>query len=155
MKINITLGFGLIAFALLPLNIQAQETAPAPAAAAQGVTQIGPFFEGYSDISTALAKDDLEAAKKAAASLGGVEKDSPMAKHVQAISDSKSIEEARTHFKELSDLAIPLAKSERVMHEVHCPMAFDNKGASWLQKSDSEVVNPYMGSKMLHCGKMK
>lgn len=35
-----------------------------------------------------------------------------------------------------------------------CPMAFDNKGGSWLQ-ADEELFNPYFGSSMLHCGEVK
>jgi Cu(I)/Ag(I) efflux system membrane fusion protein len=35
-----------------------------------------------------------------------------------------------------------------------CPMAFNDKGAYWLQKS-SEVENPYFGSQMFHCGDIK
>ncbi len=32
-----------------------------------------------------------------------------------------------------------------------CPMAFDNKGAYWMS-TESEIKNPYFGSKMLTCG---
>ena len=32
----------------------------------------------------------------------------------------------------------------------HCPMAFGNKGAIWLQKDD-QTRNPYFGSTMLKC----
>ncbi len=35
--------------------------------------------------------------------------------------------------------------------EAHCPMAFDNRGASWLQEGE-EIRNPYFGSEMLSCG---
>ena len=34
---------------------------------------------------------------------------------------------------------------------VHCPMAFDNKGADWLQGTGS-IRNPYFGADMLSCG---
>jgi Cu(I)/Ag(I) efflux system membrane fusion protein len=33
----------------------------------------------------------------------------------------------------------------------HCPMAFKGKGADWLQIG-KEILNPYFGSSMLHCG---
>ena len=110
------------------------------------------MLKGYTSISTAFYKDDLDSAKKAAGDMVKHDKDDPMAKHCQAIANSKSLEEARTHFKALSDLAIPMAKEEKVMHEMHCPMAADGKGASWLQDSPDEVRNPYMGAKMPHCG---
>ena len=34
---------------------------------------------------------------------------------------------------------------------MHCPMAFDNKGADWLQR-DARLANPYFGARMLRCG---
>ena len=34
---------------------------------------------------------------------------------------------------------------------VFCPMAFNNKGAYWVQKT-GEIINPYHGMMMLHCG---
>ena len=35
-----------------------------------------------------------------------------------------------------------------------CPMAFDFAGASWIQR-EGEIMNPYYGSGMLHCGAFK
>jgi len=35
-----------------------------------------------------------------------------------------------------------------------CPMANGGKGASWLSK-DEEIRNPYFGSRMLKCGRIK
>jgi len=113
-----------------------------------------PVLEDYAAVSTALYKDDLAAAKKAAAGMVKNDKDSAMTKHAQAIADSKDIDQARIHFKELSDIAVPAAKKEKTMHQMHCPMAMDGKGADWLQKSADEIQNPYMGAKMPHCGKM-
>ena len=37
------------------------------------------------------------------------------------------------------------------LHLIRCPMAFDNKGAVWLQR-DPQVRNPYFGAAMLRCG---
>lgn len=36
----------------------------------------------------------------------------------------------------------------------HCPMAFDNNGGHWIQKSD-DLKNPYYGASMLKCGSIK
>jgi Cu(I)/Ag(I) efflux system membrane fusion protein len=33
-------------------------------------------------------------------------------------------------------------------------MAFDNKGADWLQ-ADTKVANPYFGDAMLRCGEVR
>jgi len=112
------------------------------------------MLEGYAAVSTALYKDDLAAAKKAAAGMVKHDKHSALAKPAKAIADSKHIEVARVHFKTLTDLAIPIAKKEKTMHRMHCPMAMGGKGADWLQKSADQVNNPYMGKKMPHCGKV-
>lgn len=37
------------------------------------------------------------------------------------------------------------------MYEQHCPMAFDNRGASWLS-AENEIKNPYYGKQMMKCG---
>ena len=151
MKPTFALALGLLGFALATPALSAAEPLP------EGITKeahADHMLEGYAAVSTALYKDDLAAAKKAAGGMIKHDKDSAMAKHCQAIADSKDIGEARTHFKELSDIAIPVAKEKKMMHEMNCPMAFDGKGANWLQKSADEVQNPYMGAKMPHCGKM-
>lgn len=66
------------------------------------------------------------------------------------------IEADRAVFRTLSEhiLAIeqaggnPLAQSLSV---VHCPMAFEDEGADWLQVR-GDVANPYFGASMLRCG---
>jgi len=45
-------------------------------------------------------------------------------------------------------------KEKQILYLVFCPMAFNNKGGSWLQDS-KEVKNPYFGPKMLKCGEIK
>ena len=151
MNSKLTLAISLLGFAYTTPFLVAEDLS-------QGATSkeahTDHMLEGYLAVATALYKDDLAAAKKAAVGMVKHDKDSAMATHCQAIADSKTIEDARTHFKMLSDTAIPSAKKEKMMHEMHCPMAFDNKGANWLQKSADEVQNPYFGAKMPHCGKM-
>lgn len=146
---TLALAFSLIGFATITPGLRAEEHAPHPVV---HEAQPDHLLEGYSAISAALYKDDLEAAQKAATGMVKHDKDGAMSKHAQAIADSKTIAEARTHFKELSDVAIPVAKEKKMMHVMHCPMAFDNKGADWLQSSAAEVQNPYFGAKMPHCG---
>ena len=36
----------------------------------------------------------------------------------------------------------------------HCPMAFDNRGASWLARK-GPLLNPYFGAMMLRCGRVE
>lgn len=149
MRPNLALAISLLGIALASSTLKAQE---------QHHESVGKeakpavMVEGYSVIATALYKDDLEAAKMAAGGLVKSDKDNALLKHYQAIADSKTLDEARIHFKELSDAAIPPAKEKKTLHEMHCPMAFGGKGASWLQKSPNEVQNPYFGAKMPHCG---
>ncbi|MCO4780238.1 MAG: efflux RND transporter periplasmic adaptor subunit, partial [Flavobacteriaceae bacterium] len=40
------------------------------------------------------------------------------------------------------------------LKKMFCPMAFDKKGAFWVQE-DEEVMNPYFGTKMQKCGEQK
>ena len=42
----------------------------------------------------------------------------------------------------------------RELFLVHCPMAFNNEGADWLQ-TDDVINNPYFGSQMLDCGSIQ
>lgn len=43
---------------------------------------------------------------------------------------------------------------ETPVSRVFCPMAFNDKGAYWLQ-TGKMVMNPYFGDEMLHCGAFK
>ncbi len=43
---------------------------------------------------------------------------------------------------------------EDPVHLMFCPMAFDGRGAFWLQRGKS-AVNPYMGKVMRECGEMR
>ena len=40
------------------------------------------------------------------------------------------------------------------IHRFHCPMAFNNRGANWLQTSN-ETENPYFGAAMYRCGTLE
>ena len=151
MKINPALTLGLIAFSFATPAVMAEDGHNHKEAGHEA--HADHMLEGYAALSTALYKDDLAAAKKAAAGMVKHDKDSAMAKHAQAIADSKDIADARKHFKELSDIAIPIAKKEGTMHVAHCPMAMEGEGADWLQQSDKEIQNSYFGAKMAHCGK--
>lgn len=68
---------------------------------------------------------------------------------------AKGIENARKDFDKLSQTMIEVAKtysSENTPLLVyHCPMAFDYRGADWLQNKEG-TENPYFGSAMFSCG---
>jgi hypothetical protein len=40
------------------------------------------------------------------------------------------------------------------LYVAFCPMAFNNKGATWISTS-KEIRNPYFGEKMLGCGEVQ
>ena len=97
----------------------------------------------------ALAHDRFEPAHRAVAQLSEhlAESQQPL---VRAAVDAADIKSLRAAFKPLSDalLDLPLPDGYR---RAHCSMAFDYSGASWIQ-ADGEIMNPYYGSGMLHCG---
>jgi len=68
---------------------------------------------------------------------------------------SQDIETARLGFEKMSMGLISYLKanpSERdELQVVHCTMAFNNKGAYWVQ-SAGDINNPYHGKMMLRCG---
>ena len=68
---------------------------------------------------------------------------------------AQDIDTARAGFQKMSMGLITYLKAhteQRSGYEVvFCPMAFNNKGAYWVQKT-GEIVNPYHGMMMLHCG---
>lgn len=75
------------------------------------------------------------------------------------INQSTDIEKARLAFSELSKTIYTTAKTfgtsgNSAMYYFHCPMAFNNKGAEWLQ-NDKTAKNPYFGKSMPGCGEMK
>ncbi|NIP18560.1 MAG: DUF3347 domain-containing protein, partial [Xanthomonadales bacterium] len=69
---------------------------------------------------------------------------------------AENLEQARARFAPLSLALRDAIKAAASMptgkvYVVHCPMAFDDKGASWLQAND-DIFNPYFGEAMLKCG---
>jgi len=113
----------------------------------------GDLLGAYTKVAKALSKDDLAAAKKAAAAIVKQDKDSSMAKSAGAISEAKSLDEARKDFKALSEIAVKLAKGKKGYYVLHCPMV-KGGGGDWLQ-TDKKVANPYFGASMLECGGVK
>ncbi|MBN2316407.1 MAG: efflux RND transporter periplasmic adaptor subunit [Sedimentisphaerales bacterium] len=74
------------------------------------------------------------------------------------IKEAAQIEVMRQAFERFSNELIPVVKQygipgNRVLYRIHCPMAFNNKGADWLQR-DEDIRNPYFGASMLKCGEV-
>jgi Cu(I)/Ag(I) efflux system membrane fusion protein len=74
------------------------------------------------------------------------------------IKEADGIETMREGFEALSNELIVVVKQFRIyedttLYKFNCPMAFDNKGADWLQ-IDKDTRNPYFGASMLKCGQV-
>ena len=76
----------------------------------------------------------------------------------EAVALTSDIAVQREHFEALSNTMRELVERFRFFskeaHIVYCPMAFENKGASWVSEK-KEVANPYFGQSMLTCGEVK
>jgi len=138
------------------------------------VNRIGALLDAYSAVHEALAADEVDPARAAAATIpdlvsgapvdllgpdaarwwGGIAAELVSAAH--DLTDAAVIADARVAFEPLSRSAIRMVRrfgggGEAPLHVIHCPMAFDNRGADWIQ-GDTEVRNPYFGSAMYACG---
>lgn len=121
----------------------------------------GKVINAYLEVQTALAKDDLAAAQKAAKSVEEAATDDST-KEIQSaakeVGEAKDIKAARKAFGVLSEKTISFAKSNKAatggaLYVAYCPMAL-NGGADWLQTT-KKIANPYYGASMLTCGGIK
>jgi Cu(I)/Ag(I) efflux system membrane fusion protein len=83
----------------------------------------------------------------------------PLKAAIKKAQEPETITVLREHFYRISQrlqAAVDYfgAPTGEAIYLMHCPMAFDDAGADWLQK-DETVLNPYFGSQMLHCGFVK
>ncbi|MBC8202356.1 MAG: efflux RND transporter periplasmic adaptor subunit [Planctomycetes bacterium] len=112
------------------------------------------FLIAQQDIATMLAivddsslsGDSLDKWKSIAGAFSATTKESP------------NIASARVVFEDMSKAARKLQTTfghgGSNFYEMYCPMAFDFRGAFWLQRKDS-LINPYFGAEMLKCGETK
>ena len=75
-----------------------------------------------------------------------------------AIENAQEIEKQRDEFELLTLPMLSIIKTLKInsspVYQQYCPMAFNSKGAFWLS-NEKQVLNPYFGKKMLHCGSVK
>lgn len=136
-------------------------------------SQINGFLSGYFAFNQALIEDNQDGAKDAARKLAALVEKFDMSKlqgeqmdfyHVQAakleqslkgVEQSSDIEETRIELSTVSDAMYALVKAyhpnDSELYYQFCPMAKNHAGANWLS-STKEIVNPYMGQRMLKCG---
>jgi len=115
----------------------------------------------YLEIARVLAADELAGVAAASDELRTAAdplKGKPGIDRILAAVDgvkATDIAAARRSFKGMSDgmieymRASPATQTGNII--VHCPMAFSNQGAAWVQP-EGKVANPYYGATMLRCG---
>lgn len=135
--------------------------------------QLDRLLSPYLAIAEGLASDDLSSATtgvdplhQALNSIDSSSIDAAVGKRWQAeqkglstiierLSRASDLDSMRSAFALLSDEMLTIQRtfgfqSANQLFELHCPMAFDGRGATWLQANDA-VRNPYYGSSMLKC----
>lgn len=137
-------------------------------------TQINGFLTDYFSLNQSLIEDNPDAAKAAARKLSQTLNKFNMSKlageqmdffHAQlaklnqglkGINQGADIEETRIELATVSEAMYALVKAyhpnESALYYQFCPMAKNGAGANWLSNT-KELVNPYMGQRMLKCGK--
>jgi membrane fusion protein, copper/silver efflux system len=115
-------------------------------------------IDNYVKIWRGLAGDKLADAQKAAQSLSvASNKDSQLKALADQLADAKNISAARADFRVISAAVAERIKNskdlDKPLYQVQCSMAFNNQGAFWLQDNQN-VLNPYFGAAMLHCGEV-
>ncbi len=116
------------------------------------------LFHAYLAIQSALAADRVASEEQMQALEEAARGDAVLTVSAAAMIGAADIEAQRVAFWPLSQALIARAARQNVsgmpLFEVHCSMAFDFEGASWLSSKD-EVLNPYFGSEMPTCGSVK
>jgi Cu(I)/Ag(I) efflux system membrane fusion protein len=134
---------------------------------------VGPYLE----LVNSLAADDLENSRAAVTALrdqlervdsDSLEPDAAQAwqlvsnslhNALQTALDSAGIDTLRQQLVAITrdfERAVVsfVAGQVDALYRAHCPMAFGNQGADWLQ-ADQAIANPYFGAKMLTCGEIR
>jgi Cu(I)/Ag(I) efflux system membrane fusion protein len=138
------------------------------------LTQMEAVYTDYFNIQYALSHDQLSEANKFAKKLQysmdkldhkllqgnahdfGMKNLREMKNSSIEIEKAKTLDQSRVAFEKLSIAMISFAEQfgssgKQPVLLYHCPMAFDNRGADWLQNKEG-TENPYFGSKMFKCG---
>ncbi len=125
-------------------------------------TLINQAYKCYEDLKDVLVTSNASEARIAAAELGaalrkvkGTENTAVLADKIAASTDLVA---QRSTFTTLSNDVIKLFKQSEIssgsIYVQYCPMANEGNGGYWLS-SQQEIMNPYYGDEMLHCGEVK
>ena len=136
-------------------------------------SQLNGLFNAYLELQSALAADDGNAATAAivtiqtsftslnhqsldetAKGVWTIER-KQLDQILRRLATATDIAGVRAEFALLSDEMLVLVKRFGVakigdIYELHCPMAFSGRGATWLQ-TKAQTRNPYYGATMLTC----
>ncbi|MGV6814480.1 MAG: efflux RND transporter periplasmic adaptor subunit [Phycisphaerales bacterium] len=134
------------------------------------LANLSPVYTSYLDAQESLAGDDLEgfldAAKRVTDTAIQIDPiglvSEPLGTWRRAsvgLSMSHSIttlDDARIAFESMTEAVLELQSefgntTGETLYTAFCPMAFDFKGAKWIQRG-TDIRNPYFGSEMLTCG---
>lgn len=136
-----------------------------------------PHFDSYFAAAAALAADDADAARRALRALetalkepsaAGLpaqfrslwrEESVALAGALEGVQEQEGLEALRKTFDTVSKSMVTIALEfghggAEPIREAFCPMAFDDRGAAWLQRSE-QIANPYFGASMLRCGEIR
>jgi Cu(I)/Ag(I) efflux system membrane fusion protein len=132
-----------------------------------------PVYAAYFDAQEALAGDDLGgfvlATEDLQRAVGFVDTvglvGEPLGAWRRLVARLKfdrpptDIATARMVFERVSMAVLDAEKrfghhGSRTWYGVFCPMAFDEKGAEWLQRGET-ILNPYLGAARLRCGEIR
>ncbi len=138
--------------------------------------RLEPIVVHYLEMQEGLAADDLQAALDANTSLLAktieFDPEAPAAavaawkpirreilRHARAIETASSLESARGPFEPLTEQITSILRifgnpTDGPLRKTHCPMAFDDRGASWIQRGE-KVDNAYFGASMRMCGSIE
>ncbi len=135
--------------------------------------QLGRVWDGYRKVQTALADDDLATTHAAAGALSAMldkiddavlddearaawgRERANLRAAVDRMTAAKELEPLRSGFALLSE-EMPVIfemfgpEVDADVYRMHCPMAFDGRGADWLQAGE-DIRNPYFGASMIRC----
>jgi hypothetical protein len=77
--------------------------------------------------------------------------------NAEHIKGTDEVDHQREHFGKLTTAMYEVMKSIKPIYPVyynHCPMYNKGKNSDWLSM-ESEIKNPFFGSKMMNCGSTK
>ncbi|MCB9614397.1 MAG: efflux RND transporter periplasmic adaptor subunit [Sandaracinus sp.] len=134
----------------------------------EGRHALAPVVDAVLSLAAALAESDVDAARTQARAVAEAARDEALAdeawpalaaalrREAHAVHHAANLDAARVAFEPLSlRVEALLARygnpTSAEIRVAHCPMAFDNRGARWVQRPE-RVDNAYFGDAMRTCG---